>query len=99
MNTLAVLQDKAPFMPMAEVAAVLSAELGPDWRSRFQHFDDVPIAAASLAQVHMATLADGREVAVKVQYPSVRRQLLMDLATVTIAVKIVGRLFPKFEFR
>lgn len=49
--------------------------------------------------MHRARLASGREVAVKVQYPSVRRQLQMDLATISIAVKIIGRMFPKFEFR
>jgi aarF domain-containing kinase len=97
-DTLVVLTDKAPFMSADEVHAVLSEELGRDWRMVFSSFDEVPIAAASLAQVHRARLLDGSEVAVKIQFPSVRKQLQLDLATITLSVHIVGRLFPKWQF-
>lgn len=85
-------------MPMSEVDGVLSQELGSDWRSHFFSFDETPIAAASLAQVHRARLMSGEDVAVKVQFPAVRRQLKMDLATISLCVRVVGYLFPKFQF-
>lgn len=61
-------------------------------------FEETPLAAASLAQVHSGRLLDGRKVAVKVQFPAVARQLKMDLATISLCVRIVGRVFPKFQF-
>lgn len=98
-STLSVLQDKAPFMPWSDVDEVLREELGSDWRSRvFRDVDEVPLAAASLAQVHHATLHDGREVAIKIQYPVVRRQLQVDLATITLALRMVGYWFPRWQF-
>ncbi|HWH01048.1 MAG TPA: AarF/UbiB family protein, partial [Pilimelia sp.] len=66
---LTKLQEAAPPLPATTVHAVLAKELGPDWRERFTHFDDTPAAAASIGQVHRAVWADGREVAVKIQYP------------------------------
>ena len=96
-DILGVLTDKAPFMSMQQVDEVLCAELGPEWRNSFLEFDENPIAAASLAQVHRARLQSGEEVAVKVQFPSIERQLKMDLATISLCVQIVGYLFPKFQ--
>ena len=51
-----------------------------------------------MAQVHSGKLRDGRKVAIKVQFPAVARQLKMDLATISLCVRIVGRMFPKFQF-
>lgn len=97
-ETLGVLTDKAPFMPMSEVDQVMTNQLGRDWRLHFAEFEEEPIAAASLAQVHRGVLTDGRKVAVKVQFPAVTRQMPMDVVALTICARVIGYFFPKFEF-
>ena len=77
--TLTKLQDAAPPMPASIVHAVLAAELGPRWRQKFTSFDDKPAAAASIGQVHRAVWKDGRDVAVKLQYPGAGQALIGDL--------------------
>lgn len=76
---LTKLQDSAPPMPAERIHALLAEELGPNWRDRFSEFSDVPAAAASIGQVHRARWHDGREVAVKVQYPGADKALIADL--------------------
>jgi len=76
---LTKLQEAAPPMPAASVHRAIAAELGPDWRDRFREFDDTPAAAASIGQVHRGVWADGRVVAVKVQYPGAGEALVSDL--------------------
>jgi len=76
---LTKLQEAAPPLPAATVHRVLAEQLGADWRERFAAFDDKPAAAASIGQVHRAIWADGREVAVKVQYPGAGDALRSDL--------------------
>ena len=66
-------------MPARTVHAVLEERLGEDWRELFLEFEDKPSAAASIGQVHRAVWHDGREVAVKVQYPGAGEALLSDL--------------------
>lgn len=73
------LQDDAPPMPPAMAAAVIEAELGRAPCDLFAEFDPHPMAAASIGQVHAATLRDGRRVAVKVQYPGVEEAIRADL--------------------
>ena len=87
---LTKLQESAPPLPAATVHTVLATELGPDWRRLFSFFDDVPAAAASIGQVHRAVWADGRDVAVKIQYPGAGPALLSDL-------KQLGRLARLFS--
>src|SRR5258707_1769988 len=73
--TLTKLQESAPPLPAATVHRVLAEDLGPDWREAFAEFNDKPAAAASIGQVHRARWGDGREVAVKIQYPGAGRAL------------------------
>jgi predicted unusual protein kinase regulating ubiquinone biosynthesis (AarF/ABC1/UbiB family) len=76
---LTKLQEAAPPLPAASVHKVIAEELGPRWRQRFRELDDTPTAAASIGQVHRAVWKDGREVAVKIQYPGAGEALLADL--------------------
>lgn len=76
---LTKLQEAAPPLPAASVHKVLAESLGADWRERFKEFDDKPAAAASIGQVHRAVWLDGRDVAVKVQYPGAGDALRSDL--------------------
>ena len=68
-EALTKLQAEAPPLPAAKVHGVLDNQLGTKWRDRFQEFSDEPAASASIGQVHKAVWHDGRDVAVKVQYP------------------------------
>lgn len=88
---LARLQNEAPPMPFEQVAEVIEEELGAPPDQAFAAFDEAPMAAASLGQVHRAKLADGREVAVKVQYPGISAALTSDLDTLGTVVKAVAK--------
>ncbi len=79
-EALTRLQEAAPPLPAPSVHRVLAAELGPRWRQRFRALDDAPSAAASIGQVHKGVWRDGREVAVKVQYPGAGEALVSDLS-------------------
>ncbi len=89
---LARLQDRARPLPYTTVRRVLSEELGAEPEAVFARIWRRPIASASLAQVHRATLADGREVAIKVQRPDVRAALHADLGTLRLAVRAIQRI-------
>src|SRR3954469_14929967 len=80
-TALSRLQDDVEPFDAGAVRERVSVELGADVRHLFATFDDVPVAAASLGQVHRATLRDGRDVAVKVQRPGVGDDVAADLAT------------------
>jgi predicted unusual protein kinase regulating ubiquinone biosynthesis (AarF/ABC1/UbiB family) len=84
------LQDSAPPMPASRVHAVLARELGPAWRERFRSLDPLPAAAASIGQVHRGVWGDGREVAVKVQYPGADEALRSDLRQIGRLSKIIS---------
>ena len=79
LEALARLQDKVEPFSFAEVEKIVTAELGVRMSKAFANFEDQPMAAASLGQVHRATLRDGRPVAVKVQRPTIREQMIEDL--------------------
>ena len=73
------LQDSAPPMPTQTVREILERDLGPDWKERLVWLDGGPTAAASIGQVHKGRWHDGRDVAVKVQYPGAGEALMSDL--------------------
>ena len=97
--TLTKLQDAAPPMPADQVHTVLREALGPQWRRRFRSFDDVPAASASIGQVHRAVWRDGREVAVKVQYPGAGKALMADLANVSRLGRVFGSMVPGMDIK
>ena len=74
----------------------MKAELGEDWRNKFSVFDIKPFAAASIGQVHRATLLDGREVAIKIQYPGVAKGIESDIDNLMSVLKICN-MFPEGE--
>ena len=78
-ESLTKLQHAAPPMPTRDVHRMLAEQFGRRWSERFREFDDTPAAAASIGQVHRAVWHDGREVAVKVQYPGAEEALRSDL--------------------
>ena len=89
---LARLRDAAHFMPPAQLDKVLRAEWGADWRKRFRRFEATPVAAASIGQVHRATLPDGRVVAIKVQYPGIAASIDADVDNVATLLRMTGLL-------
>jgi predicted unusual protein kinase regulating ubiquinone biosynthesis (AarF/ABC1/UbiB family) len=91
------LQEAAPPLPVAVVHSVLADQIGVDWRERFASFDDRPAAAASIGQVHRAVWADGREVAVKIQYPGAAEALLGDFRQLARLGRVLGPLQPGLE--
>jgi len=78
-EALSRLQDRVGEISLEEVRTVIREELGDDPETVFAHFDPQPLAAASLSQVHAATLPDGQPVVVKVQRPGIRRTVIGDL--------------------
>lgn len=84
------LQRQAPPMPYAEIKAQVEKELGKPILDIFKSFDETPFAAASIGQVHKATLPDGQQVVVKVQYPGVDEACESDLKQVRLALRLMG---------
>lgn len=97
--TLTRLQDSAPALPATTVHRVLADALGPEWRSRFSEFGDTPTAAASIGQVHRAVWADGREVAVKIQYPGAGDALMGDLRQLSRMARMFSAIVPGLDVK
>ncbi len=92
---LQVLQDDVTAVPFSDVEERLIHSLGHDWRSNFQHVDDSPLATASIAQVHRATLADGRRVVLKVQRKGIAQKIRSDLSILQLLARRVLVEFPE----
>lgn len=85
---LARLRDAAHFMPPQQLDRLLIDEWGEGWRRNFRHFEARPIAAASIGQVHRATLPDGSQLAIKVQYPGIANSIDADVDNVASLLKL-----------
>uniref|UniRef100_A0A3B5LKD9 ABC1 atypical kinase-like domain-containing protein n=1 Tax=Xiphophorus couchianus TaxID=32473 RepID=A0A3B5LKD9_9TELE len=72
-------RQSADFMPIKQMTKALNSDLGPNWRDKLASFEDRPFAAASIGQVHLARMEDGREVAMKIQYPGVAQSINSDV--------------------
>lgn len=93
-EALTKLQREAPPLPAPKVHRMLDSQLGTKWRDRFSSFDDTPVASASIGQVHKAVWSDGRQVAVKIQYPGADEALRADLKTIQRLVGVFKQLAP-----
>jgi predicted unusual protein kinase regulating ubiquinone biosynthesis (AarF/ABC1/UbiB family) len=86
---LAILRAGGEPMPLAQLHRVLGREYGKGWRARFERFDDEPVAAASIGEVHRARTRDGRGVALKIQYPGVARSIDADVDNVAALLRLL----------
>ncbi len=91
--------DRVPPRPWSTLRPHVERELGRPLAEVFSHVDETALAAASLAQVHRATLRDGTPVVVKVQYPEIARLARVDLSSLRRALTVVARLEPNFDLR
>ncbi|GAA6229304.1 aarF domain-containing protein kinase 4-like isoform X1 [Lates japonicus] len=81
-------RQSADFMPTWQMNKVLEEELGPGWREKLSSFEDKPFAAASIGQVHHGVLKDGREIAMKIQYPGVAESIHSDINNLMSVLKM-----------
>ncbi len=93
-EVLARLRESAHHMPLGQVAQVLENAWGSGWDRQFKRFVFTPLAAASIGQVHEAVLTDGRHLAVKVQYPGIKRSIDSDVDNVATLLRL-SKLLPE----
>jgi hypothetical protein len=98
-RALVRLQAQGPALPARDVHRVLDEQLGRQWRTRLPEFDDLPSAAASIGQVHRARTAQGRGVAVKVQYPGADQALETDLRVLERFARLFTLIVPGLDAR
>jgi len=91
---LSKLRSDARPMPKSQLIRALESSWGPGWEKKFKSFSYTPLAAASIGQVHLAVLPDGRELAIKVQYPGVRQSIRSDTDNIAMLLK-VSNLIPR----
>ncbi|MFZ1743865.1 MAG: AarF/ABC1/UbiB kinase family protein [Pontixanthobacter sp.] len=98
-NILAGLRDRANFMPPHQLNQMLTSQWGENWRAQFAHFEPRPIAAASIGQVHRATLHNGSLLAIKVQYPGIRESIDADVDNVAGLLRMSTMLPPQLDLK
>jgi predicted unusual protein kinase regulating ubiquinone biosynthesis (AarF/ABC1/UbiB family) len=92
-DVLAVLRDAADTMPQSQVRRVMGQAYGKGWQEKFVRFDFEPLAAASIGQVHRALTRDGRDLALKIQYPGVARSIGSDVENLAMFLRL-ARVLP-----
>ena len=97
LEALQTLQDDVEAVPFPAIEKLLGQELGAAWRSRVRDFDDTPLATASIAQVHPAILADGKQVVFKVQRPGISKLIRSDLNILHLLASRAMVEFPETE--
>uniref|UniRef100_A0A7N6AVS8 Atypical kinase COQ8A, mitochondrial n=1 Tax=Anabas testudineus TaxID=64144 RepID=A0A7N6AVS8_ANATE len=86
-------RQSADFMPTKQMMVKdYELDLGPNWRDNLEYFEEKPFAAASIGQVHLARLKDGREVAMKIQYPGVAKSIDSDVNNIMTALSLSNAL-------
>ena len=88
-NALAILRDSANTMPDSQVRRLMGREYGKGWENKFEHFDYEPVAAASIGQVHRVLTKDGRDLALKIQYPGVAKSINSDVDNMAMLLRMV----------
>jgi predicted unusual protein kinase regulating ubiquinone biosynthesis (AarF/ABC1/UbiB family) len=96
-DILARLRADARPMPMSQVVSVLNASWGEGWDRHFRLFSFTPVAAASIGQVHRAQTIDGKQLAIKIQYPGVRQSISSDVDNVATLLRLSGLLPPGLD--
>ena len=91
-DILARLRADARPMPMSQVVGVLNTNWGEGWDRHFRRFSFTPVAAASIGQVHRAETVDGQQLAIKIQYPGVRKSIGSDVDNVATLLRLSGLL-------
>ena len=97
-EVLSRVQDRVPPRPYSVIAQQIRRELGAPPEELFAWISETPIAAASLAQVHRARMRDGREVAVKVQYPGIDTLAVADLRNMAMLARLLAKIEPIYDF-
>uniref|UniRef100_A0A3Q4GY17 Atypical kinase COQ8A, mitochondrial n=1 Tax=Neolamprologus brichardi TaxID=32507 RepID=A0A3Q4GY17_NEOBR len=85
-------RQSADFMPTKQMMKVICNDLGPNWRDKLEYFEERPFAAASIGQVHLAKMKDGREVAMKIQYPGIAKSIESDVNNIMTALRLSNAL-------
>ena len=96
---LGELRDAAPKVRFSDMRKVIESELEAPLDEVFDAFDETPIAAASIGQVYRATLPDGRDVAVKVQYPGVAQAVRADMQNLGLILRLLKQIAPGLDAR
>jgi len=92
-DALAILRDSADTMPLSQIKRVMGREYGKGWQDLFVDFNYEPIAAASIGQVHRVFTQDGRDLALKIQYPGVARSIDSDVENMAMLMRMI-KLLP-----
>ncbi len=95
-RVLQTLQQNAPPVPFGELVDLIRDELGSNF-GHIRHIDEEPLAAASIGQVHRAVLKDGREIALKIQYPGIDEVIRADLKNLKGLLKLVFSMFSRMD--